>query len=456
MSIKQKILLYFSVVTIVMVGAAFIFIYTLFYQYRIEDFHNQQKEKIINTLKFLTKIEEIDEELIDAMDRISINDVYAQKLFIFDKNKKLLYSRLDHAPTSVTESILSQLSSETTKVEEKKGRYDILGIYVEQDGEVFYGISNAYDLPGYHKLNYLKYILFLTFMVIVLVVIFMSYYLSQKITSPIVALTRQIKDFNFESKYEPIAVTDGKKNEVAVLGQRFNELMQRMNEAFSFQKNAVHHISHELKTPIAVLVSNFERIEKETDINRIKYLIKDQKEDTENLSKIINSLLEIAKTESGNNTKLSKIRIDELIFDLVDELNLLYPDFQFSIKYSDSIEDESKLTIHANLRLLKAALSNLMINCIQYSNDNLATIEIEPVGKRLQIDFINNGPVINENERQYIYGRYFRGENSKGKRGFGLGLVFIKKILTMHNGEISYTANEEAQSNKFTITLPLK
>ncbi len=455
MSIKQKILFYFSIVTIVMVGAAFFFIYMLFYEYRAEDFHQQQKEKIINTLKFLTKIEEIDEELISAMDRITINDVYAQKLFIFDKNKNLLYSRLDHKPNPLTKDILSQLSSLQTKVEQKSGRYDVLGIYLEQDGEVFYGISNAYDLPGYHKLNYLKYILFLTFMIIVLVVIFMSYYLSKKITNPIVALTKQIKDFNFESKYEPIAVMDGRKNEVAVLGQRFNELMQRMNEAFSFQKNAVHHISHELKTPIAVLVSNFERIEKEVDINKIKFLIKDQKEDTENLSKIINSLLEIAKTESGNTPKLSKIRIDELIFDLVDELNVLHPDFQFSIKYSDSVEDESKLTIFANLRLLKAALSNLMINCIQYSIDNLATIVITPINKRLQIDFINNGPVINENERQYIYGRYFRGENSRGKRGFGLGLVFIKKILTMHDGTISYLANEEANSNTFTITLPL-
>ena len=137
MSIKQKILFYFSVVTIVMVGAAFFFIYMLFYEYRAEDFHQQQKEKIINTLKFLTKIEEIDEELISAMDRITINDVYAQKLFIFDKNKNLLYSRLDHKPNPLTIDILSQLSSLQTKVEQKSGRYDVLGIYLEQDGEVF-------------------------------------------------------------------------------------------------------------------------------------------------------------------------------------------------------------------------------------------------------------------------------------------------------------------------------
>lgn len=454
MSIKQKILFYFSIVTIVLVGSAFIFIYTLFYEYRGEDFHQQQKDKMTNTLKFLTEIEELDEKLVSAMDRITINDLYDQKLYIFDKDKKLLYSSLRHEPLDSTEEILAQLSAQNPQVEQESGLQDILGIYMERDNEVFYGISQAYDVPGYHKLNYLKYILFLTFMIIVLVVIFMSYYLSKKITNPIVSLTRQIKDLNFESKYEPIVVSDERKNEVFVLSQRFNELMHRMNEAFSFQKNAVHHISHELKTPIAVLVSNFERIEQEQDIHKVKVLIKDQKEGTENLSKIINSLLEIAKTESGNNTNLVKIRIDELIFDLADELNMLYSDFQFSIEYSETVEDENKLTVRGNHRLLKSALSNIMLNSIQYSDDNIAKIVITPIHNKLQIDFINNGPVIHENERQYIYERYFRGENSKGKRGFGLGLVFIKKILTMHQGEISYVI-ENSNSNKFTVKLPL-
>src|SRR5690606_34322031 len=169
------------------------------------------------------------------------------------------------------------------------------------------------------------------------------------------------------------------------LGQRFNELMQRMKEAFAFQTHAVHHISHELKTPIAVLVSNFERIEQEADTIKIKELIKDQKEDTESLSKIINSLLEISKTESGNTLKLSKIRIDELIFDLVEELNILHPDFQFSIEYSETILEENSLTVNANLRLMKAALSNLMVNCIQYSSDNQAKIKITSTYKNLQL-----------------------------------------------------------------------
>jgi K+-sensing histidine kinase KdpD len=229
--------------------------------------------------------------------------------------------------------------------------------------------------------------------------------------------------------------------------------MEKISEAFSFQKHAIHHISHELKTPISVLVSNFEKIEKETDIEKIQTLIKIQKEDTKNLSEIINSLLEIAKAESGNANKQERIRIDELIFDIADELKVVYPNFQFSVDYAQ-IEDENHLMLFANVRLLKAALTNLMLNCIQYSDDEKARITIGNKTERIEITFENKGAVISKNETQFLFQHFFRGENSKGKRGFGLGLVFVKKILALHNGSISYSKLNE-HSNIFTISIPL-
>ncbi|ERM80395.1 hypothetical protein P872_13575 [Rhodonellum psychrophilum GCM71 = DSM 17998] len=453
MNIRKKIIWNFSVVTIVLVGITLVFIYMLFYDYRKEEFQQQQQDKILTTLNFLREIREIDEKLIGTMDRVSIDEYYNEKILIFDANQRLIYSSIERSQITFTQNILSELSQEVDKVELKEGKFEILGIKIVSKGLVYYGISKAHDLAGFHYLDYLRFIFSFTFIVISVIIILMSHFLSKRITDPIVSLTKQIKDFNFEVKFNPI-VTAGSKNEVAIMGQRFNELMQRMNEAFSFQKNAVQHISHELKTPIAVLVSNFERIEQESDLEKIKYLIKNQKEDTENLSKIINSLMEISKTESGSIPKLTKIRVDELIFDLAEEFGVLHPEFHFSIEYAETIEDEQKLTVPANLRLLKAALSNLMINCIQYSDDYKAKINIIPRAKLLQLEFINKGPVINEDEKKYIYQHYFRGKNSQGKRGFGLGLVFIRKILRMHQGEVVYS-NEDLISNKFTITLPL-
>ncbi len=453
MSIRRKILLYFSVVTIFLVASALAFIYTLFAQYREEEFQQRQREKINTTLKFLTEFKEIDQSLIEAMDQLSIHDLYDEKLLIFDKSKTLVYSSIDDVPITFSTQILDELSPANPSTEHKDGLYDVVGLYLERQEKAYYGISKAYDISGYLKLNYLKYVLFLTLGGISFAVILVSYYLSRKITHSIDHVARQINDFKFNGQSNPIVAT-GSKDEISLLADRFNELMQRMNEAFAFQKHAVHHISHELKTPIAVLVSNFEKIEKETDEIEIKEMINVQKENTKSLSEIINSLLEIAKAESGNDSLQTRVRIDELIFDLINEFNVLYPDFQFAIEYSDNSVNESNLTITANDRLMKAALSNLMLNCIKYSDDNRARITITTGEDRLTIDFTNHGSILLEKERQFLFQHFFRGENSQGTRGFGLGLVFINKILTLYSGKVSYS-NNAADSNTFTISLPL-
>lgn len=452
MNIRQKILLYFSIIVPIVTGIAFIFIFILFSANREEEFQMRQKDKIAITLKMLTQIKQIDDELLDGLDQLTINDLYDEKLLIFDNNKTLLYSSIDDTPIPFFKEILSKLDANNKWIETKDGLYDIVGTYIEKNGATYYGISKAYDNYGYSKLRYLKYILTLTFFIISIIILLVSFYLSKKITQPLLAITKQINNYDFERDYNPI-VAEQTKNEIAILAQHFNKLMQKMNMVFSFQKHAIHHISHELKTPVAILVSNFERIEKIRDIETIQALIKNQKEDTKNLGEIINALLEIAKAETGNIAEQDQIRIDELLFDVADELSNIYPDFRFSIEYIHT-EDESELTLSANARLLKAALMNLMLNCILYSNDKKAKVTIEHKDNTVRIAFENKGSVITSSENQFLFQHFFRGENSKGKRGFGLGLVFAQKILTMHNGHISYYATG-GNSNTFTISLPL-
>jgi len=453
MSIRKKILLSFSATVICLLGASLLFIYTLFYEYREEEFQQMQKQKITSTLKFLSEIKQADESIIQTMDRLTINEFYDEKLLIYNEDKKLIYSSIDDTLIPDAERILSILSSNHQWLETKDDLYDVIGVYVKRDDSIYYGISKAFDSSGYSKLNFLKYVLLFTFLGISLIVVAISNYLSKKITKPIEDITKKINNQNFDSIYVPIEIEQS-KNEITVLAQQFNELMKRMKEASSFQKHAIHHISHELKTPISILVSNFERIEKETDLNKIKIQINNQKEDTKNLSEIINLLLEISKTDSGNSIEKAPLRIDELIFDITDELSHLHSGFEFSIEYATLTDDESKLTVSCSSRLLKAALMNLMLNSIHYSSNKGAKIKIITNTDYLTINFINEGPIITKTEEAHLFQRFFRGENSKGKSGFGLGLVFINKIILQHGGSISYS-NDSRYTNIFTINLPL-
>lgn len=433
-------------------GLAFIFIYVLFAQNREDQFQKRQKDKVVFTLKILSEIKESEEGLIESLDRLTINDLLNEKLLLFNSEKKLIYSNIDDTPLAISGQILSELNPENNWVETKDGDYDVIGTYIESFGHTYYGISKAYDTFGYSKLTFLKYILSFTFIVITILVVLVSSYMARKITQTLVAVTDKIRAYDFEKSQEAIQPNES-RNEVAILNSQFDKLMQKVAEVYSFQKHAIHHISHELKTPIAILVSNLERMEKVDDIHLLKPMILEQKEDTKSLGQIINTLLELAKVESENNITFEQFRIDELIFDIADELRHLYPNFQFSINYAIDI-DENKLLFLGNKRLMKAALSNLMVNSIQYNSETTTKIELKTRENQLIIMLENVGPIIETFEEQWLFKHFFRGQNGKTTRGFGIGLVFVQKIIALHFGEVSYAAIDST-INQFKITLPL-
>lgn len=453
MKFQRKILLYFSSLSIPLIALALLFIYTLFAEYREEEFQQQQKEKITTTIRFLTEIEQIEEELIQAMDRLTIHDFYDEKLLIFDANKELIYSSIDDTPIPYADILLDKISDIKTWYETKDELYDVVAVYVEIRGHQYYGISKAYDAFGYSKLAYLRYILLFTFFAISISIILLAFYMAGRISRSIEDVTKQIKNYNFQEKYIPI-LTKEVGGEVAELSAQFNNLLQRMYDAFAFQKHAIHHISHELKTPISILVSNFDNIEKENLPENLYNFIQEQKADTKSLGEIIQALLEISKAEAGHNLIQDNVRMDELIFDIANELKLLFPNFSFAVNYGNIGDDENQLIIHGNERLLRSAIMNLMLNSIHYSSKPKGAIDISVAGGFLQISFQNQGKVLSEKEQEFLFQHFFRGENSKGIRGFGLGLVFIHKIVMLHHGNIDYKAIEK-NTNQFQLTLPL-
>ncbi|MCZ2247581.1 MAG: HAMP domain-containing histidine kinase [Bacteroidia bacterium] len=452
MGIRNKILLYFSLVSIVLSGAALFFIYSFFYDFRLNEFQQRQKEKILSTLNLLAEIQQIDNSILEAIDQLKINDIYDEKLLLFNSKKELIYSSIDDTPVIISRKILENLNSHNRFVVTTENNYDVVGAYIEKKGDVFYGISKAYDISGFSKLHYLRNITIIAFIGISIIILFVSFYLSGIITKPLIALTNKIKDFNIEQKYLPLESNDNTQ-ELTILVSQFNLLMQKIREAYSFQKHAVHHISHELKTPISVLVSNLEKAEKEKDIEKIRLIVAEQKENSKSLGDIINALLEISKSETGKELIKSSIRIDELIFDISEELKYIYPDFIFSIEYKQA-NDENSLIIKGNESLIKSAFTNLMQNCIKYSDGNVAQITISCVNEELVLSFINQGETISTAEIPFLFQHFFRGGNSKNEKGFGLGLVFINKIIELHGGKILYQT-DNIKTNIFEVKFPL-
>jgi signal transduction histidine kinase len=249
--------------------------------------------------------------------------------------------------------------------------------------------------------------------------------------------------------------TESNSFEIKYLIDKFNQLENRTKESLSFQKHTIHHISHQLKTPIAVLVSELERIEKRADSSELKSDIEVQILKTKSLGNIINVLLEISKIESGQHFTKQTLRIDELIFDLIAELKIIYSDFYFEVNYSPKEFSDSKLEISANPLLIKQALQNVLSNSIAYSDNARTEIIFDcSASNSLKVSISNTGSPITAEEEKFIFNHFFRGQNSQHKIGFGLGLVLTKKILEIHSSTITYS-NPSKNLNVFEISFPL-
>lgn len=455
MKIRNKILIYFSSTVIALTAISLTIIYILFSEFREEEFQQQQSEKIHTTIKLIEKFKRESASISYLIDQQDINDFYDEKLLVYDSNKDLIFASLDSLDILKATSVLNKLTPNQKWIETKEEKYDLIGVYVETNNQSYYAVSKAYDAFGYSKMYFLRNVLIGIFLFISVVVILISRFLSNKISKPITALAENLNKYDLSKENIDELAIETSSYELNQLTQRFNELLGRTNEAFVFQKHTIHHISHQLKTPISVLVSELERIRDFSIIEDVKPEIENQIIKAKSLGSIINVLLEISKIESGQKTQKQPLRIDELFFDVIEELHTIYPRFHFEVNYIPDEINENRLIINLNPILIRQAVQNLLSNCVSYSSISKAEIKIDcSENSGLKIQIINSGKPISKDEENFLFNHFFRGKNSQGKIGFGLGLVLTKKIVEFNAATITYS-NPSENLNVFELSFPL-
>src|SRR5690554_7066848 len=349
MKIKHKILTYISITVIPIVAIAFVFIYVLFSGYREEEFQQQQNAKIIASIKLVEQFKVQSAEISYLLDEQDINDFYDEKLLIFDENKQEIFSSLDDLDIAKAKHVIDDLSERNPWIETKEGEYDLIGVFVERNDVSYYAVSKAYDVYGYTKLEFLRNTLIVTFLLIALVIALVSIYIARMIASPISKLESKITSYELDAEYNvPISLKTS-TIELNNLSDRFNELLSHTDEVFKFQKHTINHISHQLKTPISVLVTELEKIQNQSSEPEVSALINQQKIKAKSLGSIINVLLEISKIESGQvdrkSTRLnsSHVRISYAVFCLKKKRN--------EMQILDAIEDATAIPTLAAFQL---------------------------------------------------------------------------------------------------------
>ena len=205
-------------------------------------------------------------------------------------------------------------------------------------------------------------------------------------------------------------------------------------ETFNKQKQFIADASHELKTPIAVIMANSEALEKEP--NEKKWL-NNIKSESERMNELITNLLDLAKLENGKNKEI--YNVEDL--SKIAEMSVLTFEslmFENKIKFEYNIQKDSKLK--CNSVQIKQLIAILLDNAIKHSEENgEIKVFLEKQKNDIILSVSNKGKEIPKEIRDKIFERFYRADESRNRESnrYGLGLAIAKNIVVNHNGKIS-------------------
>jgi len=151
----------------------------------------------------------------------------------------------------------------------------------------------------------------------------------------------------------------------------YNAMLERLNEAFEFQKSFVQHASHDLRTPLAIMLSQTESaLAKPLSDPATERLLYSLKEEQQGMIELTNSLLLLTQYEQlGFQRDWPATRVDESVVEAGSALMRLYEDAKVQIGFREIPESDEALIIIGNDALLKSVFLNLFRNAYLYAND---------------------------------------------------------------------------------------
>ena len=290
-----------------------------------------------------------------------------------------------------------------------------------------------------------------------------TYFLTKKTLTPLQKLTSEVSQIQAQNLSTQLAVPNS-KDEIAQLTSSFNEMLARLDNAFSTQKQFSANAAHELRTPLAVLQTNLEVFEKKQEPEMVEYrqLFTMIKEQTARLSQLVGTLLDMTNLKSVPRT--DQVTLEELVDEVFCDLDPVAEKAAISIHFDDSSSQDWHTDVHTpdasalnnNIRnitgsyvLLYRAVYNLVENAIKYNRPNgSVTVSVKEKNGQAMILVKDTGIGISPENQKKIFDPFFRVDKSRSRAmgGAGLGLALVDSIAREHRGSVKVLESNEKGS----------
>jgi len=271
------------------------------------------------------------------------------------------------------------------------------------------------------------------YFVIVFVLVVSGRLLTQHVWKPFYKTLESVKAYSF-TNHKPLQTVKSNINEFEQLNQSLKILTENNYKTYISQKQFIENASHEMQTPLSVILSKCELIYQDPNLLRKTAVDVEKIHDAANrLSKMNQSLLLLTKIENNQFSDKSPESVSEHILKIID----FFEDIKRKKELQLTVSLENNIIVDANHILLEIMLTNLIKNAFVH-NVQQGTVNISLKANKLEIEN-SRQPLPIEKER--LFKRF--GKQSDNKDGLGLGLSIVKEICEIHGWQINCMMGEK-------------
>jgi len=302
-------------------------------------------------------------------------------------------------------------------------------------------------------LESLRYILILAILATLILAGGGGLFLAKRAFKPVEQITRTAREIEESDLSRRIEVRS--EDELGRLASTLNQMIARLERAFSRQRQFTADASHELRTPLAVIQAEstlaLQRKRTESDYRKSLELIS---RDAAYMSTLLDRLLFLARSDAGKEQlNPEAVNLKELLTDLVLEIEPLCQEKELECQLSPL----ENLVVNGDKVELKQLFFNLMDNAIRYTpSGGVVSVSVERKGETAVVVIKDSGVGIPMEHISHIFERFYRVDKarSRAEGGVGLGLSICQHIVQVHGGRIE-VESQVGQGSTFSVFLPL-
>jgi signal transduction histidine kinase len=286
---------------------------------------------------------------------------------------------------------------------------------------------------------------------IIAVIMFgLAWLIAGRMLRPVHAITSTARRLSGSTLNERIALK-GPRDELKELADTFDEMLGRLDTAFTAQKEFVANASHELRTPLTIIRAEIDVALSDPEVSREELqemgeAVTDAVDRSENLIEGLLTLAQADRAPSHTFLDLAEITANEVAV-TSGEADAMGLRLELDLQPAPIMGERS---------LIERMVGNLLENAVRHNQpEGWFSVKTSLTGDRAILEVANGGPVVSPEETGRLFDRFYRPDKSRSRKtgGFGLGLSIVKSVASAHGGSVHLEAPKTG-GLRITVSLP--